>query len=92
VTLAGPGDRERGTEDEKKLSGLAEGYQKASPYIAASTSLAVAVGVFTGLGLWLDGKYGTSPWLTMLGATLGMTGGFISFFKTVLGTTRNKKK
>ncbi len=89
--MAGPGDRGRGTEDEKKLSDLAEGYRKASPYIAASTSLAVAVGVFTGLGVWLDGKFNTSPWLTLLGAVLGMTGGFVSFFKTVLGTTKDRK-
>ncbi len=90
--MAGPGDRERGTEDEKGLSDLAEGYRKATPYLAASTSLVAAVGVFTGLGVWLDGKFGTSPWLTLLGALIGMTGGFVSFFKAVLGTTRDKRK
>ena len=89
--MAGPGDRERGTEDEK-LSDLAEGYRKATPYLAASTSLVAAVGVFTGLGVWLDRKFDTSPWLTLLGAAIGMTGGFISFFKAVLGTTRKKTK
>ncbi len=83
--MAGPGDRERGTEDEK-LSDLAEGYRKASPYLAASTSLVAAVGVFTGLGVWLDRKLDSSPWLTLLGAVVGMTGGFISFFKAALGT------
>jgi ATP synthase protein I len=84
--VAGPGDRERGTDDEKGLSSLAEGYRKASPYIAASTSLVAAVGIFTGLGIWLDGKVGTSgPWFTLAGLVVGMTGGFISFFRTVLG-------
>ncbi len=85
--MAGPGDRERGTpeDDEQGLSDLAAGYRKASPYIAASTSLVAAVGLFTWLGIWLDGKFGTTPWLTLLGVVFGMTGGFVSFFKTVLG-------
>jgi F0F1-type ATP synthase assembly protein I len=83
--VAGPGDRERGSPDEQGLSSLAEGYRKASPYIAASTSLVAAVGVFTGLGIWLDRKLGTTPWLTLVGVVVGMTGGFISFFRTVLG-------
>jgi ATP synthase protein I len=92
--VAGPGDRERGTreDEEKGLSSLAEGYRKAAPYLGASTSLVVAVGVFLGAGYWLDKKLGNRvPWFTMLGALIGMTGGFISFFKTVLGTTRNKR-
>lgn len=89
--MQGPGDRERGTGDEKGLSSLAEGYRKAAPYMAASTSLVIAVGVFLGLGVWLDRKVeNTVPWFTMLGALIGMTGGFISFFKTVLGTKRRK--
>ncbi|MGE5415048.1 MAG: AtpZ/AtpI family protein, partial [Syntrophomonadaceae bacterium] len=40
---------------------------------------------FTFLGHWLDGKLGLKvPWLTMAGAVVGITGGFVSFFKTVL--------
>jgi F0F1-type ATP synthase assembly protein I len=86
-----PGDRERRDRDgEQGLSGLAEGYRKAAPYLAASTNLVVAVGVFTGLGIWLDRKLETRvPWFTLAGAIVGMVGGFISFFRTVL---RNAKK
>ncbi len=86
--MTGPGDRGRGT-DEQGPSDLAKGL--ASPIIAASTSLVVAVAAFTVLGVWLDKRWNTSPWLTLLGAVLGMTGGFISFFKTVLGTTKDRK-
>jgi hypothetical protein len=84
--VSGPGDRERGSPEEQGLSNLAEGYRKASPYIAASTTLVAAVAVFTWAGIWADRKLGNDvPWLTILGAVLGMTGGFISFFRTVLG-------
>jgi len=83
--LARPGDRERKDRDDEGLSDLAEGYRKAAPYMAASSSLVAAVGVFTFLGYLADRKLGNEvPWLTMLGAVVGMTGGFISFFKQVL--------
>jgi F0F1-type ATP synthase assembly protein I len=84
--MAEPGDRERRERDEQQLSGLAEAYRKAGPIMAASTSLVVAVGVFTWLGHVADEKLGNrTPWLTLLGVAVGMTGGFISFFKAVLG-------
>lgn len=83
--MSGPGDRERGTPEKQGLSNLADAYHKASPYIAASTTLVAAVGVFTGLGIWLDRKLDTTPLLTLLGLILGMAGGFTSFFRTVLG-------
>lgn len=82
----GPGDRERGSPEQQGLSNYAAAYQKAAPYLGASTTLVASVGLFTWAGIWLDGKVGTKvPWFTMLGAVVGMTGGFISFFRTVLG-------
>jgi ATP synthase protein I len=89
--VPGPSDRQRRTEDTKGLSGFAEGYRKAAPYMAASTTLVASVGVFAGLGYWLD-KWleHETPWLLLVGALLGMVGGFISFFRTVLGTGKAK--
>ena len=79
-----PGDRERRDDGTDGLSSLAEAYRKAAPYTAASTSLVVAVGGCTWLGHWADERLGIErPWLTLVGALLGMTGGFISFFRTV---------
>jgi F0F1-type ATP synthase assembly protein I len=87
--VADPGDRERRDRDEQGLSDLAEGYRKAAPYLAASTQLVASVGVFTALGWWLDRKLGHRvPWLLMVGAVVGMVGGFVSFFRTVLGKNR----
>lgn len=94
-----PSDRERrdqappgreqpeGKQDEDQgLSDLAAAYRKAGPLLAASTQLVAAVGLFSWAGYWLDRKLGNkTPWFLLLGAALGMTGGFISFFRTVLG-------
>jgi F0F1-type ATP synthase assembly protein I len=85
--VVSPDDRERreGEKDEG-LSSLALAYRKAAPLMAASTMLVGAVGVFAGLGYWADKKLEhRTPWLLLVGAAVGMTGGFISFFKTVLG-------
>ncbi len=85
-----PDDRERREREDEGLSNLADGYRKAAPYLAASTQLVASVGIFTALGWWADKKLGhTVPWLLMLGSVVGMVGGFISFFRTVLG--KNKK-
>lgn len=89
--MSGPSDRERRDRDEEGLSSLAEGYRKAAPYLAASTQLVAAVGVFTFLGYWLDRwLHHEVPWLLMVGAVVGAVGGFISFFRTVLGAGKDK--
>lgn len=83
--MSEPPDREGRKKDDEGLSSLAQGYQKTAPYVAASTQLVGAVAVFTLLGWWLDKKLGhETPWLLLVGAGVGMLGGFISFFKTVM--------
>lgn len=83
------GDRERREREQRNISSLAEAYRKAAPYTAASTSLVVAVGGCTWLGHLADEHFGFKvPWLTLVGAALGMTAGFISFFRTVLGNAK----
>ncbi|MBI5068880.1 MAG: AtpZ/AtpI family protein [Deltaproteobacteria bacterium] len=83
---AEPSREEKQKQDEEGLSNLASAYQKAGPLMAASTQLVAAVGIFAWAGHWLDQKVGNrTPWFLLLGAALGMTGGFISFFRTVLG-------
>jgi len=88
--VTGPdGRRDCGSKaggEEKNLSDLASSYRKAAPYMAASTQLVAAVAIFTLLGWWGDEKLGHRvPWMLLLGAAVGMVGGFVSFFRTVLG-------
>ncbi|MFO0582394.1 MAG: AtpZ/AtpI family protein [Anaeromyxobacter sp.] len=89
--MAGPDGQDRRNEEEG-LSSLASGYQKAAPYISASWSLVASVGVFAGAGYWLDQKVGNrTPWFFIVGAVVGMIGGFISFFRVVLGMNKAGK-
>ena len=39
---------------------------------------------FGAIGYWLDGRFGTKPWLLLGGLILGMVGGFVNFFRLVL--------
>jgi len=39
---------------------------------------------FGAIGYWLDGRFGTKPWLLLGGLILGMVGGFANFFRLVL--------
>lgn len=89
--MGGPDDRDR--RSEEGLSSLASGYQKAAPYISASWALVASVGVFAGVGYWLDGKVGNrTPWFFIAGAVVGMIGGFVSFFRLVLGLDKAAKR
>ncbi len=80
-----PGGEEPGKE--RTPESLGEAYRKAAPYMSAATSLVGAVAGLTLLGYWVDGKVGnkTTPWFTLIGALLGIAGGFVSFFSQVLG-------
>lgn len=89
--MSDPSDRDRRTPDDEGLSGLAEAYRKAGPYLAASWTLVASVGAFVTLGWWIDKKAGnTTPWFLLLGAVVGMVGGFVSFFRTVMGIGKHK--
>jgi ATP synthase protein I len=87
--VARPGDDERGEGkggDKQEPESVGEAYRKAAPYMSAATSLVGAVAGFTLLGYWIDSKVGDrTPWFTLAGALLGMIGGFVSFFRQVLG-------
>ena len=43
--------------------------------------LAAVIGVLTYAGWWLDGRYGTSPWLALTGVALGLIGGTYNVLK-----------
>ncbi len=46
-------------------------------------TMAASVGIGAGIGVWLDGRWGTEPWLTVIGVLLGSAAGFLELWRTV---------
>ncbi|MBE7466610.1 MAG: AtpZ/AtpI family protein [Planctomycetes bacterium] len=53
-------------------------------YLNLGMQLAVAIGGFTALGYWLDGKFGWSPWGTVGFGMFGVVVGLYHFLKSSL--------
>lgn len=66
--------------------------RKAQPYVDASWQLAGSIVGLTLLGYWLDGRFGTSPWLVVAGSLLGIVAGFVSFFRTIFRLAEQEKR
>ena len=44
--------------------------------------MAIATGIGWGVGYWLDGRYGTGPWLMIVGTLFGVAAGFNGLIRT----------
>ena len=90
--MADPADPDRRGGEDDGRSKLARSLQAGERYTGAAFSLVAAVGVFAFLGYKADQLLGHRvPWLLLVGAGLGMVGGFVSFFRTVLGSEKKDK-
>ena len=52
-------------------------------YSGVGIEMAVFIAAGTLGGRWLDSRYGTEPWLLLVGVLLGVVGGFRSLWRTV---------
>jgi ATP synthase protein I len=68
-------------DDQDKPDKLIKEY---APYLGLGLQLAITVVVMVFLGLWLDGKFNTSPLLTIVCSFLGVFAALYNFIKTVL--------
>lgn len=53
-------------------------------YLGLGLQLAVTVVGMVFLGIWLDGKFNTNPWMTIVCSFLGIFAALYSFIKTVI--------
>ena len=64
-------------------------FRQASNWLNASIvgiqfPVAMALGYYW--GKWMDGIFGTEPWLTIIFAILGIIAGFVNLFRITLAT------
>ncbi|MFO7446106.1 MAG: AtpZ/AtpI family protein [Ignavibacteriaceae bacterium] len=73
-------------KDKKPFNdeGLSKIYREIGPYIGLGMQLAVTVGIMVFIGIWLDGRFETTPMLTVIFAFLGVFIGMYAFIKTVM--------
>jgi F0F1-type ATP synthase assembly protein I len=74
--------------ENKKSDSLPAAYRKITPYLNIGLVLAGSVLFFTWLGFTLDKHWSTRPWLTVIGAFLGIFTGFYHFIKIILNEER----
>ncbi len=50
---------------------------------ASTVGLHFVLSIFIGLGIgvWLDSRFGTSPWLSLLFLLFGVAAGFLNYFR-----------
>ena len=72
--------------------------QKGDPFLLAfgvygAVGFQLAATVIGGLffGSWLDKKFGTDPWLTVIGLVLGSVGGFYNLIRLLTWNQSRKK-
>jgi hypothetical protein len=64
--------------------------REAGPYLGMGTALAVTVGLAFGLGVWLDGLWGTKPGLALSFGSLGVVVALVQFVR--MAATLNRPR
>ncbi len=77
--LNGPSKR---TDDDPR-SEQARALHATGPYLGIGLELAATLALFTLGGAWLDRRFGLTPWLTIAGAVLGITGAGLTLMRLV---------
>jgi ATP synthase protein I len=76
-----PGDR----DDRPPHAGAAE-------YAGVGFQFAASIVLFLLAGRWLDGQWGTEPWLMILGVFTGASAGFYSMYQRLIVRARERER
>jgi F0F1-type ATP synthase assembly protein I len=84
--------RETLKKNSKKEDSRNRILKEMGPYLNLGMQLVVTIALMALLGWWLDSKFDTKPWLMVILSFLGAIAGMITFIKTALSSSNNKKK
>ncbi len=72
---------------EDRVPSVVQGYQRASEII----SVALTMTLPALCGLWLDSWLGSSPWILIAGAVLGLGSGLLQLLRISAPTSRRRR-
>ncbi len=74
---------------KKKAVKYASNWLNAS-VVGIQFPVAMAIGYFW--GKWMDGLFGTKPWLTIIFFIFGLAAGFVNLFRLTMTTGREEER
>ncbi len=80
-------------EEKKSKWGLSNSFQAfrdAGPLFGSGIQMAAAIVLMFFVGRWLDGLWGTAPWMMLAGILFGAVAGLFQFIRMV--TSLDQKK
>lgn len=87
--------RDSGGEPARKATGgsaAASTGTSVSVYLGLGLQFAGAIIAFAFLGQWLDRRFGTDPWLLLVGVFLGAGGGFYSIYRKLMADLEREEQ
>jgi F0F1-type ATP synthase assembly protein I len=63
----------------------------AARYAGIGLQFAGSILLFLYLGQWLDSRFGTAPWLLLLGVLVGAGGGFYSIYRRLMADLKREE-
>lgn len=63
------------------MAGSDPGPRNTAALAMAGLEMGLVIVALTLFGRWLDGRYGTPPWLTLIGLAMGLVGGTYNVWK-----------
>jgi len=85
-------DRKPDSGSKRGSMGLPTFSGETGRLLGMGLELGLLIGGLAYLGYYLDGRYGTAPWLAFTGVMLAMVGGTYNLAKVLLKPTNKKNK